>query len=156
MSSSHHHIPWRVYATHAIFQTDVAHIWPLVADFQGLARLLPEFIASGSTEGEGVGMVRHLKLTDGKTLSETLIGLHPETYRLSYAMRDPAPFPWRNYFSAIQLQSLGANETHFSYTGYYHCEDEANDGLRRVLRASYHALFGAVGRSLNIPVAIQE
>lgn len=156
MSASHHHTPWHVYSTHAIFQTDAARIWPLLADFNGLPKLLPEFIASGSVEGEGVGMVRTLKLTDGKVLSETLIGSHPEVFRLSYAMRDPAPFPWKHYFATVQLQPLGAGETHFSYTGFYHLEGETNAGIQAILRGVYHGVFGALARTLNVPVAIQE
>src|SRR4029077_12295004 len=89
--------PWSVCSNHAIFQSDVNQIWPLIADFKTLASLVPD-VASCVVNGKGVGLTRELTFKDGKTVHEVLIVNHPQLYRLSYSMSDPTPFPWNHYF----------------------------------------------------------
>lgn len=74
--------PWSVYSSHAIFQSDVNLIWPLLADFKTLASLVPD-VASCVVNGKGVGLTRELTFKDGKTVHEVLIVNHPQLYRLS-------------------------------------------------------------------------
>lgn len=149
-----HHPHWGVCSTHAIFETDAVPIWKLIADFNGLPKILPGAVSS-STDGSGVGMVRIVKLEDGRELHEQLIVLHPELFRLSYAMRDPAPFPWKHYFATQQLQPLGAGQTHFLATGFYHLNGAPDSEVKEILRGAYHGIFENIGRLLGVDVAIQ-
>ncbi len=147
--------PWSVCSSHALFETDASRIWPLLADFKTLATLVPE-VASCEVDGEGVGLTRTLAFDDGKVVYEVLIVNHPELYRLSYAMHDPTPFPWKHYFCTQQLQSLGAGQTHFLYTGYYHPKEAPDAEIQDSLRGFYHAVFAGIGRVLGVKFSIQQ
>lgn len=153
--NTHHHTPWRVYSTHAIFESDASRVWPLLADFNGLPRLLPEIVTFSSTEGSGVGAVRTLVFGDGTTAKETLIALHPEVFRQAYSMQDPAPCPWKHYFCTQQLQPLGGGQTHLLVSGYCHPAEGKYDEVRGLLRGVYHGLFAGISRELDIKVSIQ-
>jgi len=154
MSNSSHR-PWSVCFSHAIFQADTVQIWPLLADFKTLATLVPD-VASCEVEGSGVGLTRTLTFADGKKAHEVLIVSHPQLFRLSYSMQDPAPFPWRHYFCTQQLQSLGSGQTHFLYTGFYQPHGATDAEIRQDLRDFYHAVFKGIGRVLSAPVSILE
>jgi len=147
--------PWSVCSCHAIFETDVTRIWPLLADFQTLASLVPA-VKSCEVRGTGVGLTRTLTFNDGKSVEEVLIVNHPELYRLSYSMHDPTPFPWKHYFCTQQLQSLGAGQTHFLYTGYCHPHSSDEAAVIASLRSFYHAVFEGIGRVLKVDCAIQD
>ena len=147
--------PWSVCSSHAIFQSDVNQIWPLLADFRTLASLVPD-VASCVVSGKGVGLTRELTFNDGKTVHEVLIVNHPQLYRLSYSMSDPTPFPWNHYFCTQQLQSLGAGQTHFLYTGYFHPNGATEAEVQGMLRDFYHAVFAGIGRVLNVNFTIQQ
>jgi hypothetical protein len=145
---------WTVCSAHAVFEADVTRVWPLLADFKTLATLVPE-VASCEVDGEGVGLSRELKFNDGKVVREVLIVNHPELYRLSYSMQDPAPFPWKHYFCTQQLQSLGSGRTHFLYTGYCHPNGATDAEVQGMLREFYHAVFAGIGRVLDVKFAVQ-
>jgi hypothetical protein len=137
-----------------LFETDVHKVWPLLADFRTLVTLVPD-VASCEVDGEGVGLTRELTFNDGKVVRELLIVNHPELYRLSYSMQDPTPFPWRHYFCTQQLQALGAGQTHFHYTGYYHPNGAGDAEIQESLKGFYHAVFEGVGRVLGAKFTIQ-
>lgn len=150
------HTPWRVYSTHAIFSTDPASLWRLLADFNGLPGLLPEMVKTSSVTGEGVGAVRALAFSDGGTAKEVLIAFHPEQFRLSYAMENPHGFPWDHYFCTQQLQALGGGQTHLLVTGYYQPRDGTDADARAVLAEVYHGLFSGLARELGVAATVQE
>ncbi len=150
------HTPWRVYSTHAIFSTDPAPLWKLLADFNGLPVLLPELVKSSSVTGEGVGAVRALTFSNGLSVKELLIAFHPEQFRLSYAMEDPVGFPWEHYFCTQQLQALGAGQTHLLVTGYFQPREGAEADAREVLTEVYHAIFTGLARELGVAATVQE
>jgi len=152
--STPNRLPWSVCSCHALFETDVRKIWPLLADFKTLATLVPD-VESCVVDGEGVGLTRELKFKSGEVVHERLIVNHPELYRLSYSMNDPAPFPWKHYFCTQQLQSLGAGRTHFLYTGYCHPHGASEAEVQASLREFYHAVFEGIGRVLGVKLAIQ-
>ncbi len=150
------HPPWRVYSTHAIYSTDPAPLWKLLADFNGLPGLLPEMVATSAVEGDGVGAVRSLTFTGGGSAREVLIGFHPEQFRQSYAMEQPDGFPWEHYFCTQQLQALGAGQTHLLVTGYYQPREGADADARAILADVYHGLFAGLARELGVAATVQE
>jgi len=137
-----------------LFETDVHKLWPLVADFKTIPMLVPE-VESCELDGEGVGFTRELKFKSGEIVRERVIVNHPELFRMSYSMDDPAPFPWKHYFCTQQLQSLGAGRTHFLYTGYCHPNGATDAEVRESLRGFYHAVFEGIGRVLSVKLSIQ-
>lgn len=153
--SSHSHTPWRVYSTHAIFETDTPHIWPLLADFDGLPRLIPDLVLASTLQGLGVGSVRTLRFADGLSADETLISFHPEVFRQAYSMQDPSPFPWKHYFCTQQLQPLGAGQTHLLISGYCHPAEGKANAAKATMREVYHALYEGIARVLDVRVSIQ-
>ena len=155
MNVPHHHPHWGVYSTHAILEIDTPSVWKLLSDFNGLPKLLPGAVSS-SIEGEGVGMVRTIQMDDGNVMQEMLIVMHPELFRLTYAMRDPSPYPWKHYFCTQQLQTLGGAETHFLCTGYYHLNGATDSEIKDLLREAYHGIFRSLARELHAEVAIQQ
>ena len=80
--------PWSVCSSHAIFQSDVNQIWPLLAEFKTLASLVPD-VASCLVKGKGVGLTRELTFKDGKTVHEVLIVNHPNF--IGFPTRCPTP-----------------------------------------------------------------
>lgn len=150
------HTPWRVYSTHAIFSTDPAPLWKLLADFNGLPSLLPGMIMTSSVAGEGVGAVRTLTFEGGGTAKEVLIAFHPEQFRQTYAMEQPEGFPWEHYFCTQQLQTLGAGQTHLLVTGYFQPREGADADARAVLANVYHGLFAGLARVLGVAATVQE
>jgi hypothetical protein len=150
------HTPWRVYSTHAIFHTDPAPLWKLLADFNGLPALLPEIVKSSATAGEGVGAVRTLTFDGGGVAREMLIAFHPEQFRLSYAMEDPVGFPWEHYFCTQQLQALGAGQTHLMITGYYQPREGADGEARSGLAEVYAGVLTGLARVLGVRMELQH
>jgi hypothetical protein len=55
-----------------------------------------------------------------------------------------------------QLQSLGAGQTHFLYTGYFHPNGATEAEVQGMLRDFYHAVFTGIGRVLNVNFTIQQ
>ena len=150
------HTPWRVYSTHAIFHADPAPLWRVLADFNGLPALLPEMVKASSTAGQGVGAVRTLTFEGGGVAKEVLIALHPEQFRLSYAMEDPDGFPWTHYFCTQQLQALGAGQTHISITGYYQPREGTDGAAREGLSEVYAGVLTGLARVLGAPLVPQH
>ena len=152
---AHAHSPWRVAVTHAILPADPAPIWKVISKFDGLPALVPEMIQSGSASGEGVGMTRTLNFTAGLVAHEELIAFHPEQFRYSYAMTDSSAFPWEHYFCTVQLQALGAGQTHLSSTGYFQPREGQEAAVRSLLAQVYEGLISGYARALGVSAAFQ-
>jgi hypothetical protein len=150
------HSPWRVYSTHAIFHTDPAPLWRVLADYNGLPALLPEMVKSSTLSGEGVGAVRTLTFEGGGVAREMLIAFHPEQFRLSYAMENPEGFPWSHYFCTQQLQALGAGQTHLMITGYYQPHEGADGEACDALSEVYAGVLTGLARVLGVGMTPQH
>jgi len=102
-------------------------------------------------------MTRTLKLHDGTMIKEELIAFHPETFRFVYAMTENEGMPWEHYFCTIQLQALGADQTHLSATGFFQPREGQEASDREVLKGVYEALFAgyaqALGVTMNLPLS---
>jgi len=150
------HTPWRAFTAHAIFLTDPASLWKVIAPFGGLPAVAPEMIASGTTEGEGVGMTRTLRFHDGMVAEEELIAFHPETFRYAYAMTENGKMPWEHYFCTVQLQTLGGDQTHLSATGFFQPRAGEEASIREMLGGVYGALIRGYARVLGVAVVVQD
>lgn len=150
------HSPWRAFVAHAIFSTEPAALWKVIAPFDGLPALAPELIVSGTAKGEGVGMTRELHLRDGGVAKEELIAFHPETFRYVYAMTENGAMPWEHYFCSVQLQKLGGDQTHLSATGFFQPREGKDAEIRAMLTGVYGALINGYARALGVPVVMQS
>jgi hypothetical protein len=150
------HTPWRVYSTHAIFHSDPAPLWRVLADYNGLPALLPQMVKSSALTGQGVGAVRTLTFEGGGVAKEVLIAFHPEQFRLSYAMEDPVGFPWTHYFCTQQLQALGAGQTHLMITGYFQPREGGDVESRDALSEVYAGVLTGLARVLGVAMTPQH
>ncbi|MEO6052737.1 MAG: SRPBCC family protein [Chthoniobacterales bacterium] len=150
------HSPWRSIVTHAIFSADTASLWKTISPFDALPTLVPQFIASGTTQGEGIGMTRTLHFHDGTAVQEELIAFHPETFRYVYAMTENADKPWEHYFCTVQLQALGADQTHLSATGFFQPRDGQETAIRATLAEVYEAFFAGYAHALGVTMKLQQ
>ncbi len=124
--------------------------------FGGLPAVAPEMIASGTTEGEGVGMTRTLRFHDGMVAEEELIAFHPETFRYAYAMTENGSWPWEHYFCTVQLQALGGDQTHLAATGFFQPRAGKEDAIPGMLKDVYGALIQGYAGALGVAVVRQD
>jgi hypothetical protein len=82
-------------------------VWELLADFSGFLNWAGGGAGEISIEGEGIGMVRHLKMS-GDALAERLTLLDPVNRRLGYDLVYGEPLGMKQYKAIIQVVDGGA------------------------------------------------
>ena len=84
--------------------TDVGaeKVWALLADFSGFLNWAGGGAGEISIEGEGIGMVRHLKMS-GSELAERLTLLDPDNKRLGYDLVYGEPLGMTHYRAVVQV-----------------------------------------------------
>jgi hypothetical protein len=102
----------------AVILADPDRVWDIVRDFNGLPSWHPA-IKESRLEPSGpmtVGVVRHLTLGDGATVSERLLSLDDLTRTVVYTFTD-SPFPVRRYVATITVTPITATgESFVSWT----------------------------------------
>jgi hypothetical protein len=64
--------------------------------------------------------------------------------------------PVESLFLHPAIAALGAGQTHFLYTGYFHPNGASEAEVQDSLRDFYHAVFAGIGRVLNVNFTIQQ
>ena len=92
-----------------ILSTDVSaeKVWALLADFSGFLNWAGGGAGEISIEGEGIGMVRHLKMSGGE-LAERLTLLDPDNKRLGYDLVYGEPLGMKKYKAIVQVVDTGS------------------------------------------------
>ena len=92
-------------------------VWSNLGNFAGLKPGLG--IESVDYKGEGVGMVRSIKLTIG-TVIERLDHYDPEAKNYGYSIiNEDSPLPFLNYSAKVQLLKNEDNTTTVEWTGTF-------------------------------------
>ena len=92
-------------------------VWSNLGNFAGLKPGLG--IESVDYKGEGVGMVRSIKLTIG-TVVERLDHYDPEAKNFGYSIiNKDCPLPFLNYSATVQLLKNEDNTTTVEWTGIF-------------------------------------
>ena len=92
-------------------------VWSNLGNFAGLKP--GSGIESVDYKGEGVGMVRSIKLTIG-TVIERLDHYDPEAKNYGYSIiNEDSPLPFLNYSATVQLLKNEDNTTTVEWTGTF-------------------------------------
>ena len=93
------------------------HVWSNLGNFSGLKP--GSGIESVDYKGEGVGMIRSIKLSIG-TVVERLDHYDPEAKNYTYSIiNEDCPLPFLNYSAEVQLLKNGDNTTTVEWTGTF-------------------------------------
>ena len=77
-------------------------VWEVLADFSGFLNWAGGGAGEITIEGEGIGMVRHLKMS-GDEIAEKLILLDPIKRMLGYELVYGKPLGMKQYLSLIHI-----------------------------------------------------
>ena len=92
-------------------------VWSNLGNFAGLKPGLG--IESVDYKGEGVGMIRSIKLSIG-TVVERLDHYDPEAKKYGYSIiNEDSPLPFLNYSATVQLLKNEDNTTTMEWTGTF-------------------------------------
>ena len=93
------------------------HVWSNLGNFSGLKP--GSGIESVDYKGEGVGMIRSIKLSIG-TVVERLDHYDPEAKKYGYSIiNEDSPLPFLNYSATVQLLKNEDNTTTVEWTGTF-------------------------------------
>ena len=93
------------------------HVWSNLGNFAGLKP--GSGIESVDYKGEGVGMIRLIKLSIG-TVVERLDHYDPEAKNYTYSIiNEDSPLPFLNYSATVQLLKNEDNTTTVEWTGTF-------------------------------------
>jgi hypothetical protein len=128
-----------------ILSTDVSaeKVWALLADFSGFLNWAGGGAGEISIEGEGIGMVRHLKMSGGE-LAERLTLLDPDNKRLGYDLVYGEPLGMKKYKAIVQVVDTGSG-CDIIWKGVFDTEDPGSqDQTGAALSAAYEGMTGAL------------
>lgn len=123
-------------------------VWEVLADFSGFLNWAGGGAGEITIEGEGIGMVRHLKMS-GDEIAEKLILLDPIKRMLGYELVYGEPLGMKQYKAIVQVVADGTVceiiwKGEFD-TGDLNSEEQAADALS----AAYEGMTGALVSYLN-------
>ena len=86
-------------------KSSIWKVWDAVKDFDGLHKWHPMFSDDVLTSGanDETGSVRTLTVKDGPSFDEELLSFDALEKKFSYKVIDPAPLPFSDYVSSIQV-----------------------------------------------------
>ena len=118
-------------------------IWEVLADFRGFLKWAGGETDQITIEGDGVGMIRHLKMS-GSELGERLTILEPSKKILGYELVYGEPLGMKQYSAIVQVVDLMPTSEivwkgKFD-TGYPESEDEVGVALT----AAYEGMTSAL------------
>lgn len=125
--------------------TDVGaeKVWALLADFSGFLNWAGGGAGEISIEGEGIGMVRHLKMS-GSELAERLTLLDPDNKRLGYDLVYGEPLGMTHYRAVVQVVGTDSG-CDIIWKGVFDTDDPGSqDQTGAALSAAYEGMTGAL------------
>ena len=109
-----------------VIDADPAAVWQVVRNFNGTPDYLDAVATSEILDGkpaDQVGCQRHIVLTDGSVVEETLIGIDDETRTLRYHLT-ASPFPFTGYYSTMRVSLVSENgASYVDWSSVYDCQE---------------------------------
>ncbi len=123
--------------------------WEVLADFGGFLKWAGGGTGEITIEGEGIGMIRHLKMEVGE-LAERLTVLDPVERKLGYDLVYGEPLGMKQYKALVQVVDTGSTcELIWQGeldSGDPDSEDEVGDNLVAAYEGMTQALVSYLGR----------
>ena len=118
-------------------------VWKSVSDFGGINKFL-ELVASITMEGEGVGALRTLTLTDGAKVVERLDEFDEENHSLTYSIVD-SPLPLEGYSATMKLTDLGGGKCELKWFSTFSVpEGSSEEEAKQLVSGIYEAGFAGL------------
>jgi hypothetical protein len=123
-------------------------VWEVLADFGGFLNWAGGGAGEITIEGEGIGMVRHLKMS-GNEIAERLILLDPVKRMLGYELVYGEPLGMKQYKAIVQVVDGGAVDgdavCEIIWKGEFDTGDPTSDDQTGdSLSAAYEGMTGAL------------
>jgi hypothetical protein len=124
-----------------VFPVSPGTVWALLREFNALPSWHPAIKASRlePPEAAHTGVIRHLTLGDGSTVSERLVAVDDAARATSYEFTD-SPFPVRRYTATIQVLPVSDTGGSFvSWRAVFDCDGADEADLARFFAADVFA-----------------
>ncbi len=123
---------------------DPAEVFGVVGDFGGIDKYLND-IEKVDLEGDGVGAVRTLTLTDGAKVVETLTALDAEAMTLSYAIQD-SPLPVEGYEATMKVSALEGGGSRVDWSSTFMAKGVPDADAQKAIESVYDAGLAGLAR----------
>ena len=123
-----------------------AKIFAALMDFGGVAKILPETIASCDLIGSGVGAVRAIKLVAGGGVSERLEVAHDDSV-FAYSIIANDALPVEHYFACVTLTDNGKGGTNVAWGSNWTPKGAPEGEIRGMLEGLYGALLDGIAKA---------
>ena len=124
-----------------------AKIFAALTDFGGVAKILPDAIASCELVGSGIGSVRKIKLKDGGNVAERLDMAHDQSV-FAYSIVSNDALPIENYFACVTLADDGKGGTNVAWASNWTAKAGTQEAeTRGMLEGLYGALLDGIAKA---------
>jgi mxaD protein len=110
-------------------------VWRTVRAFSGLETYFSAFVSS-STEGEGEGATRVLRLADGGEFLECLESLDDDSRTLVYKTMK-SPLPIKNYVGTVRVEEAGAGRAKVTWSCRFDADAEVAPAMIAMFKNAY-------------------
>ncbi|MGV0033806.1 MAG: SRPBCC family protein [Candidatus Azotimanducaceae bacterium WSBS_2022_MAG_OTU7] len=118
-------------------------VWALLADFGGFLKWAGGGTGEITLEGEGLGMVRHLKMA-ADVIAERLTLLDPAQRKLGYELVYGEPLGMKQYKALVQVVDADSG-CEIIWKGEFDTDDPDSEGeVRDNLSAAYEGMTAAL------------
>jgi mxaD protein len=117
-------------------------VWETMGNFNGV----PEFVASAvnsCVQGEGIGMVRTLTLSDGGEIIERLEEYNSENKMLKYSIVT-SPLPVDNYVSTVKVLDMGDDRCKVEWMSTFDAKGASETEAKSVIEGIYSMGFNGL------------
>jgi len=119
-------------------------IWQVLSDFGGFMNWARFSQGEIEVEGEGVGMIRHLKSAVGD-IGEQLTSLDNETRQIGYRIVYGEPIGMKAYQALVTVIAKGHDSCEINWSGMFEPIDpDTRDQVAEALAGSYQAMHKAL------------
>ncbi len=122
----------------ATIHTSAPEVWDLVGDFGAIGKWLPG-VAECRCEGDGIGMLRRLRLANGGALVERLEDMNDAKRFYSYRMIEGS-LPVSDYYATLWVRSAyGTPSCTVEWAGVFRPRGVPDTDAEMTIRAIYQA-----------------
>lgn len=121
-----------------------AKVFAAITDFGGVAKLLPDAVASCDCVGEGIGALRTVELAGGGgKVVERMEVCHDDAV-FAYSILENTALPVENYCAVVTLDDTADGGTHIQWGSNWTANGATDDEVQDILHGLYNALIDGV------------